>query len=391
MADIAHSVYSASSSKRWMKCPASIRMSKGVKSTTSDAAELGTAAHELGEFCLQTGCNTYDCIGMVFNKHVVDAMMCDAVQLYVGHIRVICKKNGVNPMLEERVVMSSVGSDVFGTSDCIIVIGSLLIVLDYKHGFATVEVKDNSQAIFYAVATLDTLELWDTVTIIDTTIIQPRADHVDGAIRTHSYNIADMIHWQDKFKKAVELARRKDNYTLASDSCYYCPARATCRARMQRTIDIVGGDKPLLELNEDELVVIYRETSSINAHLKAVGERIINLAREGKKIKDYKLVSAISRASCPDPDGFIEAALASNPKLKVEDISTRKPIGMTAAKKIGVKPEVVNKYFVKPPASTTLVPVTNSRAAISTGSAKGVFEPIAVNTPSTNGVFSKIK
>lgn len=390
MAGIAHSVYSASSSKRWMKCPASIRMSKGINSGTSEAAELGTAAHELGEFCLKTGCNSYDCIGMTFNKHVVDAEMCDAVQLYVGHIRVICTKNNVNPKLEERVVMTSVGNDVFGTSDCIIIIGSLLMVLDYKHGFVTVEVKNNSQAIFYAVATLDTLDLWDVITTIDTAIIQPRADHVDGAIRTHQYNIVDMIHWQAKFKKAVELARRTDNYTLASDSCYYCPARATCRARMQRTIDIVGGDKPLLELNEDELVAIFRETSSINAHLKAVGERIVEIARAGKQIKEYKLVSAISRASCPEPEAFIEAALASNPKLKVEDISTRKPIGMTAAKKIGVSPALVNKYFVKPPASTTLVPVTNSRAAISTGSAKGVFEPIAVNTPSTNGVFGKI-
>ena len=383
---IAHSVFSASSSKRWMTCPASIRMSKGFPNITNRAAELGTAAHELGEFCLRFGCNTYDCIDMTFNKHVVDAAMCDAVQLYVGHIRAICVQHGVNPMLEKRVTMTSVGNDVFGTSDCIIIIGTLMIVIDYKNGFGVVEVHDNSQACFYAVATLDELQLWDVITKITTTIIQPRADHIDGAIRSCDYNRNDMIMWQQKFKVAVDLGRRIDTVTVAGEHCHYCPTRATCRARMERTIALAGLDKPLYELTADELVVLYREIGAITTHLKAVGERVTELARGGKKVEGYKLVHGIARASWPDVEAFVKDAKLSNPKLKDEQLYTLKAKGMTDMKKI-VNKDLVNKHYVKPDSRTTLVPINAARPAISTGSAKGVFNAIV---PSATGVFGQI-
>ena len=385
-----HAIHSASSSSRWTKCAAAIRMSLGIKGTTNPAAELGTAAHELGEFCLRLGFNAYDCIGREFNKHIVDELMADAVQLYVSYIRDLCKKYNVNPMLEKRVVMLSVGDDVFGTSDCIVIIGDWLFVLDYKHGYGVVEVANNSQATFYAVATLDTFDLWGTIRHVHTSIIQPRANHADGAIRSHVYTIQQMVEWQNFFRFSVAETKKKDSTFNAGEHCKYCPARANCRARLQRTIDIAYLDAPLDTLSPEEISIIYNEIPTIKTHLEAVQAKAVELARLGKPIEGYKLVKSITKAKCDKPDDFIVAAIESG--VKREDLVNEKVKSMTECKKV-VDKGIVNKYFVKPPASTTLVEISNSRVAVSLLAqqqvdATGIFNPVGqTQQPDATGIF----
>ncbi|NRW27735.1 hypothetical protein DFH72_001420 [Clostridium beijerinckii] len=48
-----HAILSASSSHRWLKCPPSVELEKGFENKTSEAAEEGTLAHELGELSLR--------------------------------------------------------------------------------------------------------------------------------------------------------------------------------------------------------------------------------------------------------------------------------------------------------------------------------------------------
>ena len=50
----AHAILGASSSKRWMMCPGSVKQSSSVPNgPSSKYAEQGTAAHTLGEMCLE--------------------------------------------------------------------------------------------------------------------------------------------------------------------------------------------------------------------------------------------------------------------------------------------------------------------------------------------------
>jgi len=66
-----HAVLSASGASRWIACPGSIRMSKGITRTTSKYAEEGIAAHELAEHCIGVGVDALDFIGDTFNKYPV--------------------------------------------------------------------------------------------------------------------------------------------------------------------------------------------------------------------------------------------------------------------------------------------------------------------------------
>ena len=374
-----HSIYSASSSSRWTVCAAAIRMSLGVVNQTNPAAELGTAAHEVGEFCLRFGINAFDCVGMTFNKHVVDVAMSDAVQLYVSYIRDLCRKYNVDPMLEKRVVMTSVADDVYGTSDCIIIVGDHLFVLDYKHGYGVVEVENNKQAIFYAIATLDTLNLWSVIKYVHTSIIQPRANHIDGAIRSCSYTIEQMVYWQNVFNKAVADGRRGDSSFTTGKHCKYCPARGFCRARIMYTLNLIFFGDPVDSMTDVEIAAVFNEIDSIKTNIEAIKERATFLARKGVPIEGYKLVRAITKAKCEKPDEFVAKAIELG--VKREDLFDEKLISMTRVKKV-VDANLVNTYYIKPPASTTLVELSNNRPAVS------VLKPAPVDA---TGIFGEIK
>jgi len=378
-----HSIYGASGFHRIMACANSVRMSRGRPNPTNDEAELGTSAHELGEFCLKFGLNAFECIGLTFNNNVVDAEMAEAVQLYVSFIRDICHKAGVNPMLELRVTILSIGDDVYGTSDCVIIINDVLYVFDYKHGYGVVEVKNNIQAIFYAIATLDTLGLWNQIKTIQTGVIQPRANHIDGAIRQHTYSINEMVWWREQFKQAVANAKSDDAVSVAGEHCRYCLACGDCRARWGRTMMLVTGDKPVHELNQDELITVYEELGVIRNHLNKIEVRAIELARGGKFVEGHKLVNSITRANCEDETGFIKAA--SDAGVDSDKLFNKpKLISMTNAKKL-LDHKLVNEFYIKPPVTTTLVKLTDKRPAISVegftsitkpASAVGVFAPV---------------
>lgn len=365
-------VFSFSASSRLIACPASRRMSRGVPNSTNPQAELGTAAHDLGEFSLSIGLTPSECIDMTFNNHVVDDYMADAVTVYTSYVNSICKPAGVKPMLEKRVTMTSLGrNDVFGTSDCIIVIGNTLYVIDYKHGYGLVDVANNTQLIAYAIATLDTLNLWSTITTVVTTIVQPRASHIDGPIRSHSYSVSDLRNvWHPIYVKAVADGEDPTVKPVAGDHCKYCPARANCRARMERTLQFAYTDTHLDDLSLAELEVFYRESESIKTWLEAVAGRMLDEARHGKQFEGYKLVNGITRAKVDD-----EAGLVAEAGELAEELYEKKLKSMTAVKKI-LPAKIVNKYYVKPPAQTTLVKLTDNRPAISVGNAAGIFTPV---------------
>ena len=48
-----HSLLAASAASRWMACPGSIRMTRGVPEEASPYAEEGNVAHEISRICLQ--------------------------------------------------------------------------------------------------------------------------------------------------------------------------------------------------------------------------------------------------------------------------------------------------------------------------------------------------
>lgn len=387
---MAHSTYGFSKSYMFMSCPASLRMSKGYHNATNPQAELGTAVHELGEFCIALGIQPSSCIGLTFNDFVTDQQMVDGATLYKNVVDDLSIRYGVAPLLEERVVMSSLGrTDVYGTSDVthIALNHRALHTSDYKNGYGCVEVEDNSQTAGYSVATLDTFDLWDKVDTVYNTIIQPNYGHIQGPVRTVEYSIADMVEWREKYRVAVLRADDPNEKPVAGEWCHYCPAQANCRARMEYTLDKAYTDTPIENISVTELEVIYRETGSIKKFLDMVAGRMLEEGRNGVDFKDFKLVKSYPRAVCEDEKGLLKIAgelgvadkLYLNPKL----------VGKTKAMAVLPK-QIVNQFYRVPPASSTLVKNSDNRPALRVGKANGIFAPINEPRPDATGVFGKV-
>ena len=373
-----HSVYSFSSASRWFEdaCPASIRMTKGMKGGTNPAAEQGTAAHELGEFCIRFGTLPVDCIGMTFNKHVVDEAMAEAVALYVGYANDLHIKTGVKPEIEKRVVMSSLGrEDVYGTSDFTLldVATRTLYNADYKHGYGLVEVVDCKQLIGYAISALDTMDAWSLVDKVVITIIQPRKQHIDGCIRSHTYTVAELKEWQSRFANSIRLAEDPTTKPVAGEHCLWC-VKAKCRARFLHVLDIAAPDAPDEELTDVEVGIIYSQLDIVKRFSDRITEQQLEITRTtGLVPEGYKPVKSIQRAKVLDVKGLIEAVEAEG--LDQSVIYDNRIKSKTAAKET-LPADILNKFFVVPESTTTIAKLNDNRPAIRIGSASGVFTPI---------------
>jgi len=375
-----------------MPCPASIRMSKGYPESTNEPAEIGTATHQAGEFCISLNIPTDYVIGLVFNDREITKQMADGAALYKNVVNELSLRYRVPALLEQRVVMSSLGrTDVYGTSDCthIALAQRTLHTTDYKNGYGVVEVDDNSQTAGYSVATLDTFDLWDKVDTVVNTIIQPNYDHIDGPVRTVTYSIQDMLNWREKYRVAVARADDPTEKPVAGPHCHYCPAQANCRARMQYMLQIAYTDCHPDQLSVGELELIYSESKSITRYLENLSGRMLTEARNGAQFKDFKLVESYSRAVCDDEKGLVEEAR----KIGVDPLKLYldpRLVGKTRAEEVLPK-DVVKRFYRVPPKSTTVVPLNDRRPAVRVGKATGIFTPIEQPRPSAAGIFSPIK
>ena len=402
----AHSTYAFSAASRWFEdaCPASIRLTRNIKDSSSRAAELGTAAHELGEFCIKYGVSCETLIGQKFGEYsddktdiIVDAEMVEAVSLYVGYARDLAIKTGVKPMLEKRVYMYSLGrNDVYGTSDLVLVdlANRRLYIGDYKHGYGVVEVANNKQLIGYSISTLDTLKLWEQIDEVVTTIIQPRKSHIDGPIRSHTYTTAELVQWQQRFANSIRLAEDPNSKPAPGEHCLWC-RKARCKARFEYVLELTHPDSPDDELTEKQVGLIYTKLDVIKRFCDRIEEEQLTLAREKGITPDgYKVVKGIKRAVVENEQGLLDEI--KNIDVDLDKIYRKSLVSKTAANKVLPK-DIVNKYWQVPPAQLTLAKMNDNRPAVKVGSTNGVFTPInntniiGTNNVSTIGVFTPIK
>lgn len=340
------------------------------------AAAEGNVAHKASEHCLILGMNPVDCVGMEFNGQKLDEVMAENITVYTNHVRTLRTQNpGAYNLVEPKLFMTSVAPDVWGFADHMQIAGTTLYIDDLKYGFVIVNEEDNPQCAHLAVSALDTYNLWFKITKIVCTIIQPRAEHVQGSIRSVEYTIEELQKWRDRFATAIFASRKKDAKRTAGKHCRYCPVRATCRARMIRTVFMSSLDSPIETVSDEEVENLLRELPAIRKHLEAIENFATILARSGKKFRDFKLVKQKVHAICDDEEVLINLVVDKGLKKDVL-YHPGKMKGKTALRPVLAKVKLdVNDYFTVPQANTKLVPLSNTSTAVNR-SAAGVFKPI---------------
>ena len=314
-------------------------------------------------------------------------------------------------LLEQRVEMPSAYApgDVWGTADVLIYLPhrQKLHVIDYKHGAGVpVDVWQNRQLAQYGTSAIFGLDL-GTVVDADFTIIQPRAKHADGPIRTWTVDFDEALHWLCQLDEEIRLAQAPDAPLIPGEKqCRFCAAAATCPARdalalqvtQQQFVGVKGLASARLpspnEMDVERVEFILEAKAAMLSWLKDVEEYAVDQAKSGVKFRNRKLVEAIGRRTYFGDHADVAARLCDLTGLGLDDVMPRELIGVVDAEKKVIDAFKADKAVDAKKASElariemakltlktsssnlTLVPLTDKRPEVST--AQHFFPAVAL-------------
>ncbi len=334
-ADREHATWSASASKRNFACAGALALTMNLPETTSEAADWGTCAHQISERCLRDGGDADRFIGQTEKgkkySFEVDEEMAETAQMYVDYVRSFgAAEGGIQWWIEQRFSLADLNPpfDAGGTGDAVIYLPAekRLEIVDLKGGRGVVvDAKGNPQLRTYALGAMLANKGLD-VSQVTVTIVQPRAFHKEGRIRSETFHVVDLLEWTADMlgamrvsalalerKNALPPAAWASEYLAPGDHCRdtFCGAAATCPALAQRAMDAAGvffepvNDEPRLANAPDsgspeERAKRLDMLDMIEAWIKEVRAHEHRMAELGQPAPGYGLVEMTGREKWAD-------------------------------------------------------------------------------------------
>jgi len=290
--DREHSRLGASSAKRVMACPYSLRNCEHGEpfSPPSTYAAEGTVGHHLGEHILKAWeangfqkhplCQSFFSPGQAFKVgdivYELGSEMIEAVNAYVTVIRDIAELEAgpdASHRTEVQLYMKELeGAWTYIDHGIVSADKKTVWVQDLKLGFQEVECEDNDQLLYACACSLVL-----PVEVFHVAIIQPLAGSGPVAI-AHTYTRAEVEAWQEQYLNAVHQAL---NTTMplepcAGDHCQYCPVKASCAGKLrvyQAMTEVVTG-KPTLPsvdtLDDKKIAFIVEHAAEVKKWIDQV-------------------------------------------------------------------------------------------------------------------------
>lgn len=386
-ADRFHSKLSPSGAKRFMECPGSIRLSEGIPRKDSKFSAEGTAAHELAEKCLTTGFDAAKYLGEKIGEFEVTAEMAQAVQAYVDYVRWFIERQWL-VSLEERVDIGHVVEGMSGTADCLAHKDSHLFVIDYKHGMGVaVEVEKNPQLMSYALGALKRLSNVGKFQKVSLTIVQPRASHPRGGIRTWETTPEYLEAFAGDLADAALLTMDPAAPLKPGDHCQFCPAADAnvCPALRDQALQLAAEefeDASYAGLSNDELGDLLDKVSAVETWCKKLREYANAQAKVGRMPVGYKWVEKRAPRKWSD-----EESVATNLRLVMdfsdEQIFERKLKSPPQIEKLVGKKDfqVLRPLVVQQSSGLVLAPLGDPRPE-ATPDAASEFEAVSMDDES---------
>lgn len=343
-----HSEIGASSAERWTNCPGSVNLCRiAPPQQESEAAREGTAAHNLADICIGEATQPREYVGMDINGVVVTEEMADAVSLYMTWAFEKREQISGRIEVESSFDLSQLHHGMFGRNDiCIYKTGGRLVVGDFKYGLHPVDVKENKQLLFYALGAM--LKYGSNFTDVELVIIQPRAPHIEGAIRSWVVSKEYLLTWSVQLMEAARLTEKKDAPLYRGYWCGYCPAKGIC-PKMKEAVDKVvevAITEPIATLpvpsalSDKQIAKIVENTKLIEDFLSSVKEYALSRLKSGEKIEGLKLVAGRGRRVWSD-DSLAKAFLMER---LGEQAFEKKLLSVAGAEKLLDKKDLIHLW-----------------------------------------------
>lgn len=401
----AHSKFSASASARWLACPGSMVLSKGLKDSGSKYARWGTAAHDLAAMALTESRPAAAYLGRrIAADHEtleVDPEMVNCVQPYLDLVTDLRDKLGATLLVEQRLDYGSyldADGQGWGTGDAVLVTADEIIVVDLKTGRGeVVEAEDNTQLQLYALGALAKFGEYADFTSARVIICQPR---VAGGTTEWTTAVQDLLAFGEQAKKAVvsvgraEACAEQDAEWEAiflnpgEKQCRWCKAAPTCPAlrdvvsktvfqAVPATVDEFDACVPNM-LDEaagmapteiaDWLAAAMKKADLVETWLKAVRGEVERRMLAGETIDGFKLVQGRQGARNWTDEAAAEKLVRETFRLPVDDAYDKKLKSPTQMEKVlkdqPKRWQKLNSFIGRADGKISVAPATDKRPAV---------------------------
>lgn len=383
-----HAKLSASGAYRWLICTPSACLEAKFPDSTSEAAQEGTLAHNIGELLIRTyvgrvGANAKDgCMRNLSKDKFYSNELLDYATEYAQYVvSEFEKAKATTPdailEVEARLDMSDYIPDGFGTGDAIIIADGVMRIIDLKYGKGVpVSCEENKQMMLYALGAMKQYGFLYDIQRVEMTIYQPRIENIS----TWGIDVENLLFWAYGYlKPRAEIAAKGEGEFVPGKHCQFCRAKNECRALAEENLkvfDQYNVDDPAL-LTDREIAEIISKADAIASWAKSMTDYALSQAvNNGKRWPGFKLVEGRSNRAFKDESEAAKKLF--NEGLKFDEVySVPKLLGITAIEKLVGKKhfdELLGDLVTKPTGKPTLALISDKRPEFN--SAEVAFENI---------------
>lgn len=400
--DGSHSIFSASGSHLWMHCAGGLLANLLAPDETTYEAAEGTVAHGIGELWLRTGRKPTHLVGTVQTVEqgkdkydiTITTEMLNDVREYVDWCSWLPGKH----FIETKVYYSDLTPipNQGGTADHVACSYQRGVITDLKFGKGKyVEVKNNSQALLYA---LGFFYEWDWLydfQEIEIRIAQPRKDNMS----TWTVTREELLAFADEVKIKAHAAWSYDApRTPGTTQCSFCRVKATCTAHVawqeqcvtdvfatlddvtaadaeafkeRLDLDRLGEHLDVHRLSTEHLAKLYGMRSMFESWWASVHNELNIRAARGENIPTRKLVEGRARRKIKDEKKTL-FMLNFDYGIEANELVEKKFLSPAQIEKVLLKhgirrreiQSVLEPLVYKPPGKLTLVSDSDPRPAV---------------------------
>ncbi len=400
----AHSkCFGPSSSHSWINCPFSAIARQQIPDRSSKYAETGTLAHELCEIKLRlyfgqiTSEEFAERLSQIQSNALYTDDMLSSSNEYLETVKELSLTHyDTQPIayIEQKISYDNIcGADGFGTSDCILLGGDTLTVIDYKNGSGVpVSAESNPQMRLYAYGALHSVvnPMFYDIKKIVMCIVQPNLN----SITTDVITTAELLDWiENTVKPAVNKINAGCKDRVPGKWCKegFCPNFTQCSAWREKFASAYAdfttdyADKDTDTLTNDELGDLYAKVSELSVWIDKLKARVEFEIQGGRPVKGWKMVEGRSTRCLTDVDAAF-GELCKQTGIDKSLLYKTTPVSLTEAEKIIGKKDFGNickPWISKKSGKPALAPESDKRKAID-HSAESDFADVAAPTITEN-------
>jgi len=322
----------------------------------------GTASHEIGATLVGFAARAQFPKAVEFvdsqatNGVIIDQDMFDGAKLYADDVAGVMQSAATfTPSVEQRVHASRIHAEAWGTPDCWVYDKKrgVLYVYDYKYGHEIVEAFENWQLLVYLCGILELLDIdgrQDQHLQVEFRIVQPRAYHAKGPIRTWRFFASDARGYFNTLHASAHEALSPGAKTRSGSHCKHCTARHACEAALTGGMGLYEAAARPVPMNLDALSLGVQQNIVTRAikqleYLKSGYEAEIEArVRNGEPVPYWRTEQGVGRETWSRPaDQVIRLGSMLGHDLRRPD-----PITPKQAIALGIDAEVISGYSHKP-------------------------------------------